>query len=147
MKRYIVKLSQEERTKLESLISKGSGAAKRLTHARILLKADSGEWGEGWTDEKTAQALNVSVATVEQVRQRLVEGGVEAALNRKKHSRTRSRKLDGDGEARLVTLACSEAPDGRSRWTLQLLADRMVELAYVDSLSDESVRRTLKKTK
>lgn len=116
-------------------------------HARILLKADSGEWGEGWTDEKTAQALNVSVATVEQVRQRLVEGGVEAALSRKKHSRTRSRKLDGDGEARLVTLACSEAPDGRSRWTLQLLADRMVELAYVDSLSDETVRRTLKKTR
>lgn len=147
MKRYIVKLSQEERKKLEGLISKGKGSARRLMHARILLKADSGEWGEGWTDEKTAQALNVSVATVEQVRQRLVEGGVEAALSRKKHSRTRSRKLDGDGEARLVTLACSEAPDGRSRWTLQLLADRMVELAYVDSLSDETVRRTLKKTR
>ena len=147
MKRYIVKLSQEEREKLEDLISKGSGVAKRMTHARILLKADSGECGESWTDEKTAQALNVSVATVEQVRQRLVEGGVEVALNRKKHSRTRSRKLDGDGEARLVTLACSKAPDGRSRWTLQLLADRMVELAYVDSLSDETVRRTLKKTR
>lgn len=132
---------------LQSLIAKGKGAAHKLTHARILLKADQGEWGEGWTDEKTAKALEVSVSTIEQVRERLVEGGMSSALNRKKPSRSRPLKLDGEKEAKLVTLACSTAPDGRSRWTLQLLADRMVELAYVDSLSDETVRRTLKKTR
>lgn len=147
MKKYIVKLSREERERLQDLISKGKGAARKLTHARILLKVDSGKWGKGWTDEKTAKALDVSTATIEQVRQRLVEEGVGAALNRKAGSGVREKKLDGDQEAKLITLTCSKAPEGRARWTLRLLADTMVDLAYVDTLSYETVRRTLKKTR
>lgn len=147
MKKYIVKLSREEREQLQALISKGKGAARKLTHARILLKVDSGEWGKGWTDEKTAKALDVSIPTIEQVRQRLVEEGFGAALNRKAGSGIQEKKLDGDQEAKLITLTCSKAPKGRARWTLRLLADTMVDLAVVDSLSYETVRRTLKKTK
>ena len=147
MKKYIVRLSEGEREELKGIIAKGKGAARRLTHARILLKVDQGEWGEHWTDEKTAQALEVSVATVEQVRQRLVETGIEGALNRKPGTGVRERKLDGEKEAQLVTLACSQAPEGKSRWTLRLLADRMVKLDVVDTLSHETVRRSLKKTK
>jgi len=148
MKKYKVTLTGDERGELRGLIAAGKGAAKRLAHARILLKADASEGGPAWPDARIAEAAEVSVATAERVRQRFVEQGLEAALCRKKQDRpSRERKLDGAAEARLVTLACSAPPDGRARWTMQLLADRLVELRVVDAVSDETVRRTLLKTR
>jgi transposase len=141
MKKYIVTLTNDERLTLDKLISAGKGAARRIAHARILLKAD-----QGLTDEAIADAVETSRSTVERVRKRLVEEGLEAALDPRKPERPRSRKLDGRQEAQLIALACSAPPPGRVRWTLCLLADKMVELKYVDSLSYETVRRTLKKT-
>ncbi len=105
------------------------------------------EGGLGWTDTRIKEAFNVTVQTVERIRKRLVERGLEAAINRAERSRVKSRRLDGEQEAYLVALTCSEAPDGRSRWSLRLLADKMVELDYVDTISYETVRQTLKKTK
>ena len=126
----------------------GKGAASKLTHARILLKADAAPGGPGWTDDRIAEAVEVSAATVERVRQRFVEQGLEAALGRKPQDRpSRPRKLDGRAEARLIALACSKPPEGRTEWTMQLLADKLVELEIVASVSDETVRRTLKKTR
>jgi transposase len=145
VKKYIVRLSAEEREKLDVLVNKGRVAARKRRHAEILLKADQGEYGSAWNDRKIAEAFNIGRCTVERVRQRLVEEGMEAALNERQKSRHRSKKIDFDHEARLVTLACSKPPDGRVRWTLKLLADRMVELEYVESLSAEAVRKTLKK--
>jgi transposase len=148
MKKYKVTLTSEERKQLQELISAGKASAKKLAHARILLKADAAPGGSAWADAKIAEAAEVSVATVERVRQRFVEQGLEAALVRKKQGRpSRERKLDGAAEARLIALACSSPPDGRACWTMQLLADKLVELAVVDAVSDETVRRTLKKTK
>jgi transposase len=148
MKKYIVTLTAEERQRLNELVTSGRAAAKRLAHARILLKADAAAGGPAWPDDRIAEALDVSTATVGRVRQRFVEEGVEAALVRKKQDRpSRDRKLDGRGEARLIALACSEPPAGRAAWTLQLLADRLVELKVVDSVCDETVRRVLKKTR
>jgi len=146
-KKYVVTLTQEERGELQALISRGRGAARKLTHARILLKADAGEWGPGWSDAAIAEGLEVGRATVERVRTQLVEEGLETALEGRKSRREYRRKLDGDAEAHLVALACGEAPEGYSRWTLRLLADRMVALEYVDGVSYETVRRTLKKTR
>jgi transposase len=146
-KTYRVKLVDEERAYLESLLSAGKAAARTLTHARILLKADQGPAGPSWTDEAIAEAFEVNRSTVERVRQRCVEEGFDAALRPRPSRQLRLRKLDGAQEAQLVTLACSPAPDGRDRWTLQLLADRLVELEVVDSISYETVRRTLKKTR
>jgi transposase len=147
MKKYKVTLTAEERQQLTDLIASGKGAAKKLTHARILLKVDAAEDGPAWTDERIAEALEVSVATVERVRQRFVELGLDAALTRKKQDRpSRQRTLDGRAEARLIALACSAPPEGRKEWTMQLLADRLVELEIVPEISDETVRRTLKKT-
>ena len=147
MKKYIVCLSGEERKSLKSLISSGKGPARMFTRARILLKADVGEGGPGWPDEKIAEALDVTVQTIERVRKQLVEEGLEAVLRRRKYIQKVSRKkLDGDAEAHLIALACSETPEGYTRWSLRLLADRMVELGYVESISHESVRRVLKKT-
>jgi transposase len=143
-KKYIVRLSEEERIKLEKLISSGSGAARKLNHARILLKADAD--GENWIDEQIRVALNTSLSTIERVREAFVEEGVEAALNRKRPRKTRERKLDGVQEAHLIALACAPSPEGRKRWTLRLLADKMVELEYIDTLSYETVRQILKKT-
>lgn len=140
-KKYIVTLTDVERTDLHNLIAAGKGAARRLAHARILLKADS-----GLTDEAIADAVEVSRPTVERVRKRFVEEGFKAALDPRRPERPRPRKLDGRQEAHLVALACSAPPDGQARWTLRLLADHMVELAHVDALSHETVRRTLKKT-
>jgi DNA-binding MarR family transcriptional regulator len=147
MKKYIVRLSGEERKSLNHLISSGKGPARLFTRARILLKADVGEGGPSWPDEKIAEALDVTIQTVERVRKQLVEEGLEAVLSRRKYVQKISRKkLDGDAEAHLIALACSKTPEGYTRWSLRLLADRMVELGYVESISHEAVRRVLKKT-
>ncbi len=145
-KKYIVTLTEEERQMLQEMLSRGKAAARKLMHARILLKADAAVGGPGWNDEAIAEALEVGRATVERVRKEFVEEGLEAALDRRKPRRQYRRKLDGDGESHLVALACQEPPEGRSRWTLRLLADRMVQLEYVDQISYQTVRRTLKKT-
>ena len=147
MKKYKVTLTGPERESLGNLIAAGQAAARKLTHARILLKADAAPAGPAWNDERIAEAVEVDVRTVERVRQRFVEQGVEAALVRQKQVRpSRERKLDGDGEARLIVLACSEPPAGRGAWTLQLLADQLVALRVVGAISDETVRQVLKKT-
>jgi len=145
-KKYIVTLTEEERQSLHAVLSRGKAAARKLMHARILLKADADSGAPGWSDAAIAEGLEVGTATVERVRKAFVEEGVEAALERRKPRRQYRRKLDGDGEAHLIALACSQAPEGRCRWTLRLLADRMVALEYVDAISKDTVARTLKKT-
>lgn len=145
-KKYIVRLSSEEREQLETLVKKGNAAAHKRLHAQILLTADVGEGGPGWKDEPISQALGVSTRTVERVRERLVEQGLEAALKRAPQQRYKPLKLDGEGQAQLVALACSAPPEGRRRWTLQLLADRLVSLGCVEEISYETVRQVLKKT-
>ena len=145
-KKYIVTLTQEERQMLQQMLSRGKAAARKLMHARILLKADTSPDGPNWRDDAIAEGLEVGRATVERVRTQFVEEGLEAALERRKPQREYLRTLDGDGEAHLIALACSQAPEGRSRWTLRLLADRMVALEYVDAISKDTVARTLKKT-
>lgn len=145
-KRYKVSLTNEEREELTQLVSKGKTNARKITRARILLLADEKQEPSGWIDARIAEALGISSRTVERIRQTCVEEGVEAALNHKRPKRTRSRVLDGEAEARLVQLACSEAPDGRERWTMQMLADKLIELEIVETVSDETVRTTLKKT-
>jgi len=147
MKKYVVRLSQEERSVLKRLISSGKGPARMFTRARILLKADQEGDGPAWSDEKICEALEVTVQTVEKVRRQLVEEGFDAVLCRRKYTQKVSRrKIDGDAEAHLIALSCSKAPEGRSAWTLRLLADKMVELGYLESISHEAVRQTLKKT-
>jgi transposase len=147
MKKYKVTLTTDERKSLQELIAAGKAAAKKLTHARILLKADAAPGGPAWADARIAAALEVNVTTVERLRQRFVEQGLDAALSRKQQDRpSRERTLDGKAEARLIALACSEPPQGRVRWTLRLLADKLVELEIVDTVSTETIRRTLKKT-
>jgi transposase len=147
MKKYKVTLTAEERNSLQGLIAVKKTAAKKVIHARILLKADAGPDGPAWIDARIADALEVVVSTVERIRQRFVEEGLEAALDRKKQDRpSRQRTLDGKAEARLIALACSEPPAGRVRWTLRLLADKLVELEIVEAVSTETIRRTLKKT-
>jgi transposase len=147
MKKYKVTLAADERNSLQDLIAAGKASAQRLAHARILLKADAGPDGPAWADARIAEAVEVNVTTIERVRQRFVEQGFEAALVRKKQDRpSRERKLDGQGEARLVALACSDPPQGRARWTLRLLADQLVELEVVATISTETVRQVLKKT-
>jgi transposase len=145
-KKYIVTLTPEERPMLQAMLSRGKTAARKLMHARILLKADANPSGPAWKDDQIAEGLEVGRATVERVRRTFVEEGLEAALGPRKPRRQYRRKLDGDGEAHLIALACSQAPEGRSRWTLRLLADRMVKLEYIDELSHETVRQVLKKT-
>jgi transposase len=147
MKKYRVTLTADEREQLAAMIATGKAAAQKLVHARILLKADQADGGPGWTDQRVAEALEVSVATVERVRQRFVEDGLGAALVRKKQDQpSRPPTLDGRAEARLIALACSQPPQGRAAWTMQLLADRLVELKVVAAVCDETVRRCLKKT-
>jgi Homeodomain-like domain len=147
VKKYVVKLSAEERERLDSLIHGGKHPAQKLTKARILLKADASEAGEAWSDSQIASALNTSLATVARTRQQLVEEGFEAVLTRK-HSpaSARRRVFDGAAEAKLIALACSAPPKGRARWTLRLLEDKVVELNIVDRVSDNTIGRTLKKT-
>src|SRR3712207_3912175 len=145
-KKYRVTLTGEEREELERLLSRGKADVRCLKHAQILLKADEADGGSGWSDERIAEAFKAGVATVERVRQRFVEEGLQAALRTyRTGTRIYERKRDGAQEAHLIALACSAPPNGRARWTLRLLAQRMVEPAYVDTLSYETVRQTLKK--
>ena len=144
--KYVVRLEPEERQLLLELVSKGKRSASVLTRARILLKADAGKEGPGDDDPAVAEAVETSLSTVHRVRQAYVDDGLEAALYRKKPTGRQYRKLDGDQEAHLVALACSAPPAGRVRWTLQLLADKLVERKVVGAISAECVRTTLKKT-
>ncbi len=144
--KYVVQLENEEREQLQALIDRGGRAAAVLKRARILLKADQAESGPAWSDERIAEFAEVSLSTVHRVRQRFVQEGFEPTVFRKPSSDRLYRKLDGEGEARLIAVACSEPPAGRCRWTLKLLAQRLVVLEVVETISYESVRRTLKKT-
>jgi len=145
-KKYVVRLTAEERQQIEKLLRRGRAHARKLLYGRILIKADA-DGHYGWTDERIAEAFEVSTATVARERRRFVEDGLEVALMPKKPGRPRRRVLDGRAEAHLIALSCSESPAGRERWSMmRLLADQMVELGYVDALSHETVRRTLKKT-
>jgi len=145
-KKHIIRLTLEERESLLSIVKKGKAAAKKIMHARVLLEADVSE-GNAKTDEEIGEMLYIDIATVRRIRTRLVEEGLEAALNRKEHSRGKPLKFDGEKEARLVALCCSEAPEGRRCWTMQLLADKVVELNIVDKVAASTVWETLKKTK
>ena len=144
--KYFVKLTSEERTCLEKLVSGGIAPARKLRRARILLKSDCSGGGPHWTAEAICDAFDVHFTTVTNVRKDFTEGGLEQALNRKKPDREYEHRLDGKAEAQLITLACSEAPEGYARWTLRLLQDRFVKLEMVESISHETIRTTLKKT-
>ena len=145
-KLYRVRLSPEQRQQLKALIATGSPTSRANQHARILLKADCAPGAPGWTDEQIALALEVSTRTVLRVRQTFVQAGLERALQRRQHHGSYPRKVDGGVEAHLIALVCSPPPPGHARWTLRLLSDRLVELVDLESLSYETVRRTLKKT-
>jgi transposase len=147
VKTYIVRLTQEQRHDLHRLISTGAEAARKVLHARILLKADAGEQGPGWTDEQISAALEVRTSTLVRVRRTFAEQGLHAALQRRSFSRTRPRRLDGEQEAHVIALACSAPPDGRDHWSLRLLASRLVTLEVVEEVSHETVRPVLKKTR
>jgi transposase len=143
--KLVVRLTAVQRTELEQLVATGTHAAATLTRARLLLKADVAH--DGWSDERIADALDISMATVARIRKKFARHGLAAALARKRPTGRQYRKLDGAQEARLISLACSTPPAGRERWTLQLLADKLVELQVVDAVSDDTVQRTLKKTR
>jgi hypothetical protein len=143
--KYAVTLTAEQRTQLQQLLAQGTAPARTLTHARVLLKADEGEGGPAWTNAAISGALEISDLTVTRVRKRFVEAGLEGALHRKVQARRKAPKLDGAQEAHLIALACSEAPEGRSRWSLRLLAGRLVALGQVDEVSHETVRQVLKR--
>lgn len=145
-KQYAVRLSEEERAWLLTMIGRGAAPARALTHARVLLKANQGEAGPGWTDGAISTALEVDPTTVARIRKVYVTDGLEAALHRKTPDRVYRRKLDGEQEARLVAVACSEPPSGQKRWTLRLLAKQLVTLEIVETVSYETVRQTLKQT-
>jgi transposase len=145
-KKYIVSLSAEEREQLNAMIRKGKSSAQRLMKARILLKADVSEDGEGWSDSQIVEALETSATTVYRTRMQLVEEGLEAVLSRKRPSRTSVLPIfDGEKEAKLIALACSEPPKGRARWTLRMLENKVVELDIVERASDSTIGRVLKK--
>lgn len=145
-KRYRVTLTENEREELQSMVSVGKAAARKLVRARILLLADQADGGPGKSDPQIADALGCGRATIDRVRKQFVEEGLEAVLTPKTSTRIYQRRLDGKAEAHLVAVACGAPPKGRARWTLRLLADRMVALGYVESVSHEAVRQTLKKT-
>ncbi len=144
-KKYIVTLTAEEQTQLGDLTRGGKAAARKIAHARILLKADVAEGGPGWPDERIAEALDVSASTVRRIRLLFVEEGLAAALDRRPADRVYPTKLDGAGEAHLIALTCGVPPEGHARWSTRLLADRFVALGHVEALSHETVRRALKK--
>ena len=146
-KKYVVKLSAEEREQLDAMIRAGKRSAQLLMKARILLKADVSEQGPGWSDSQIVDALETSLATVGRVRQQLVEEGFEAVLTRRPSTAVRARIFDGEAEAKLIALACSQPPQGRARWTLRLLEEKVVDLAIVEQASDNTIGRTLKKTR
>jgi transposase len=143
-KKYVVKLTDEERQGLETLVNRGKAAARKISRAWILLKADAAT-GPAWSDEQIRTTFAVGLATIYRVRQTFVEEGVEAVLTRRPKARHRRRKLDGDQEAHLIALACSKPPPGRRRWTIRLLAEKMVALEYTEGVCPETVRQTLKK--
>ncbi len=146
VKKYVVKLSDDERRRLNELLRKGKSPAKRLLKARILLKADASQAGEGWSDSRIIEALETNAPMVYRVRQKLVEEGFDAVLSRKQRAAPAiSRIFDGEKEAKLIALACSQPPCGRGRWTLRLLEKKVVELNIVDRASDNTIGRTLKK--
>lgn len=142
---YRVTLTDEERAELTAIVNKGKGNARRMTRSRILLLADENRADGGWKDADIAQALGVHQRTVERVREKCVKMGIEAALNHSRSKKKYERLLDGAAEARLVQLACSGAPDGHESWTMQMLADQLIELEIVETISRETVRTTLKK--
>lgn len=147
MKKYSIVLTQEQRQSLEKLISSGEASARKLTHARILLKADDGPYGPGWSERQIQEALEVSESTVRRVRHRFLEGGVDLALNRcPQPPRPQKRKLDGVQEAQVVAVLCGPVPDGYEQWSLRLVSRRLVELEITDQVSHETVRQVLKKT-
>lgn len=145
--KYAVAVTEAERARLRTLIGRGEAPARMLTRARILLKANQGEGGPGWSDAAIAGALEVHPTTVARIRRQCVEQGLAAALERKRPDRVYARKLDGTGEAHLIAVACSDPPAGRERWTLRLLADALVRLEVVETVSYETVRRTLEQTR
>ncbi len=144
-KRYLISLSDEERQTLEQLTTKGKASARKINHARILLKANLNQEDRGWSDQAISQALKISTRTIERVRQRFVEEGLDSALIPRPKTSLKLRKIDGEIEAHLVAIAGSQAPTGYNRWTLRLLADQMVVMGYVENISHESVRQVLKK--
>ncbi len=147
LEKYVVRLSEEERGRLEDIVSKGKHAAHLATRARILLKADVSEAGEGWSDSRIAEALDTGSATVERTRKLLVEEGFEAVLTRKYNPNSaRPRIFDGAAEAKLIALTCGPAPEGFAKWSLRLLEEKVVELNIVEKASDNTIGRTLKKT-
>ena len=143
-KKYIVELTIEERKQLEASICKGKVAGHKIRHAQMLLKADAGEHGPAWNDASIAETFGAGHAAVERLRKRLVEQGLEVALERQKRA-PRTGKFDGEAEAHLIAIACSKAPEGRGKWTLRLLADKVIELGIVESCSHMTIQRTLKK--
>jgi hypothetical protein len=146
VKKYVVKLSGEERERLQVLIGSGSHPARKLMRARVLLKADASEAGDAWSDSQIAAALDIGLATVARIRQQLVEEGVEGVLTPKRSPNSARRRIfDGASEAKLIALACSAPPEGYARWTLQLLEGKVVELNIVERASDNTIGRTLKK--
>ena len=147
MDKYIVELTSDERKELSELISKGKASARKITHARVLLQSDSSANGPSWTDKQISEALGVHPNTIHGIRRHFVEHGLGAALDRKKQDRpSRQRLVDGEVEAHLIALRCGDPPEGAHRWTLRLLADKLVELEIVSSISHETVRQALKKT-
>lgn len=145
-KKYLVTLTEEERQSLAALVNRGRVAVRKVKRAWILLKADAGSEGPSWSDEQIQQAFDVGLMTIYRTRQTWVEDGLQAVLTARAPTRRRHRKLDGDQEAYLIALACSQPPPGRRRWTVRLLAQKFVELGYSEPLSPETVRQTLKKT-
>ena len=143
--KYPVKLSEAERTQLKQLISSGTAPARKLRRAQILLKSDSSAEGANWNYQAICEAFDVSNVTVSKVRRTYIEGGLETVLNRKKPDRIYEHRLDGENEAHLIALVCSETPAGRDGWTLRLLRDRLIQLGYVEHISHETIRTTLKK--
>ena len=144
---YKVTLTSHERDQLEKVISKGKHSSLQFRNACILLNCDEGDYGQKVSNEQIAQLLQITTKTVERLKQRFIEEGFEACIDRKPYPEVKEIKTDGDFEAHLVAMSCSKAPDGYTRWSLRMLADKMVELAYVESVSHETVRQVLKKTK
>jgi transposase len=145
-KKYIVQLNEVQRKLLEGMISGGKESARNQMHARVLLKADQGASGPGWSDQQISEALSIGTATVERVRRRFVDAGLlDAVVRRSQPERPQLRKLDGEKEAHLIALCCSQHPMGKNRWSLRLLASKMVELEEVESVSHETIRQALKK--
>ncbi len=145
MKKYIVELTREERERLRKLVNNGKCAGFRIKRANLLLKVDQGKYGPGWSDEQVAEAFDCGTATLERLRRRWIELGTDESLEREKRGPQQC-KLDGDAEAVLIATACSDAPEGRARWTVRLLADKLVELGVVESCSHMTVHRAMKKT-